>query len=909
MLEVITCATLQHKRHFLDELKPDTCTWVVSDLQSKWNLQRKWLDENGVLEGASVLRATELWRLLGFRLLPDYQVLTAELAQTVFWSWLEPLALPWAKTAQSVPVLLKHMQLWMAIFADPKYVDIMPQWFLEHQASYVRWGHIFEVCARFWQRCQSEQMVVAEWLPGLLLAQDLSSANLGQKKLVFDLGPRVSLAEMQLIKELAQVYDVVLICPSPEWAGLVHNALKAYTDLTQLAAAESWQPQPQSHLAFGRFSTQLAEVKDAVARVRQWLDAGIPIDQIALVAPDIEFYWPALQLYLREEGIPAAKSKTARLGSFLSLAQWLAQLRTALQQVHRDDLELTFFACREPALSFDDFKVLFSHVFDPSDLKRAEVLFANLRPPNATERLNIKEFLAWALAHWPSGASSEALEAFLKCVGREAPELLKLKPQDWIGYFEGLLARREVTLESAATQGLACVSLSSTDWIQATHAVVLNLAEESLRSVDVSPMSASDAQQILSDTGFAVGGTDHQEQEFEFLWLLYRPWQQLHLTFAASDFQGKVLTPSKFWLWLSLANGELKRMPQAPQSTRWDQIQRSDVDQILSVREFSAQRQAALKAALDRDAGRSVLSAWGQIPSLSLSASSLESYKQCPFKFAAQRRLRLRDDPALDLDLDRRTRGRLLHALAEKLVTEPMRWEWSDDELLQLIETVRSTEDVRMGEERLWPVVQRQHLQLARQFLAFEQSWREKHPATKTVGTELKFDCYWDVEKSVPTAEVTNIKLSGRIDRLDQDPEGRYALIDYKASSGSLRNWKSWLDNFDIQMALYSLLIEQGVAGVAAGPVVAANYFVIKEGTRHKGFHLQEDSPQLYSMEPKPRNLLNEKDKQQLFNDLCQSLNEVVAAIAQGEFNPKPVDPRECNSCSWSQLCRSSHLN
>ena len=69
-------------------------------------------------EDQAVLRATELWAHLAFQLRPDLRILSNELAQTLFWKWLEPMKLPWASSPQAVPVVLKHMQMWMSIFAQ-----------------------------------------------------------------------------------------------------------------------------------------------------------------------------------------------------------------------------------------------------------------------------------------------------------------------------------------------------------------------------------------------------------------------------------------------------------------------------------------------------------------------------------------------------------------------------------------------------------------------------------------------------------------------------------------------------------------------------------------------------------------------------------------------------------------------
>ncbi len=199
MREILRCSSLEQKRERIGELKPNTQTWVVSDLQSKWHLQKEMLRTHGVLEQTTILRATELWEKLSFQLLPDQHLLSRELAQTLFWNWIQPMNLPWARSPRSVPIVLTQMQMWMSIFCDPDYEQNMQEWFTENQDAYVRWGHWFELCAGIWMRCQSEGLAMVSWLPAVLLSQDLTRVHWG-KEVSFYLGPQISQVEVQLFR-------------------------------------------------------------------------------------------------------------------------------------------------------------------------------------------------------------------------------------------------------------------------------------------------------------------------------------------------------------------------------------------------------------------------------------------------------------------------------------------------------------------------------------------------------------------------------------------------------------------------------------------------------------------------------------------------------------------------------------
>lgn len=911
MLKVISCTGPEEKRALFTDFDPQNHTWIVSDLQSKWHLQKVLLGKHQVLEEQAVKRATELWKHLAFQLIPGARILSSELAQTVFWNWLQPLGLPWARSPQAVPVLLNQMQMWMSIFAAQGHKEIMAQWFQDNSESYVRWGHWFELCSLIWERCQEQNLVMAAWLPAVILSHDVSELK-WSRSLTFDLGPQISQVEGLLVRELGKHFDVRILYPEAPWTNLMKNALRPYADLLAkpYAGDPGWQPSVDKNLEFGRFSTQLAEVKDCVGVVRAWLDSGVKPQKVAVVAPDIEHYWPVLKLYFEQEGLPVCKASGSRLGSFIEMAQWISTLRTVLSKISAEDLEVYFFTAEErPRLSFAEFRVLFSHVYDSLDLQRAKQLFDSKLSPPSYEPQTIQEFLTWAMKFWSANTPTTRLLALLQVTGVEVPRELTLLPGQWLSYIEGLLARREVTLKPADENGIWCVSLSSADWLDVSHGVFLNLCEGALRTTDTSPVSAGEAQKIFTDTGFALGTTDRQELEFELLWFLKRQWSELKMDFALTDFQGSVQTPSRLWMWAGMTNDKLIKDPQMPRLTRWDEIQHQSIDSLLELRHFAEEQSSGLKTGLLRDAGVSV-SSWRPSAEARISASSLEKFWECPFIFAAQRKLKLSDDPALDLDLDRRTRGGLLHALVEELMSEPVNWDWSDAELSALIDKTRVREKIQVGDERLWPAINAQHVRLGRLFLDFEKTWRQRFPNTRTLGRELAFECFWNIEMAAPQQEPTGITISGRLDRVDADSQGRYSLIDYKASANGLKNWQSWLSSNQVQLALYAQLLELGLMGLEKGSVVSANYFVVKDSDRHLGFHVKELGSELYSSEDKHRNFIDAADKEELYKQLRLNIQDALTKILNGEFNPQPKNEKiSCPSCTWRTLCRAPHLN
>jgi len=598
------------------------------------------------------------------------------------------------------------------------------------------------------------------------------------------------------------------------------------------------------------------------------------------------------------------------------MSHWIASLRTRLGKVSSGDLETHFFAgVDQPPLSVDEFRVLFTHVFGAHDLARAERLFASGASIESQSDAGVRDFLVWAMQSWRSGRPTERLLHLLQIVGQEVPVHVALPAVEWLSYLEGLLARREMSLTPAHEAGVACVSLSSANWLEVSHAVIMNLCENDLRYLQTSQVSTGEALKIFNDTGFALSSVDRQELEFELLWLWERPWTELQLSFAETDFSGSVLTPSRLWMWSGIVHQKWQKTPQVAQSTRWDEIQRLDFEGWARARDLEMTEEGRLWSqrlalGLKRDVDASV-STWKPLENLRISASSLERYFECPFVFAAQRLFKLLDQPLLDLDLDQRTRGQLLHSLLEELLREPMRLDRTTEEISALVDEVRLKSDLRLGEEALWPAVRAQHIRLVQMFLEMEREMRARFGSARTLSVETEFNCNWDLQTGGPVeaGHSTPIQLAGRIDRVDVDSAGRYALIDYKASAANVRNWASWLQAHDLQMPLYAMLLESGLTAHPASPVAAANFYVVKDRERRKGYHVKEESAELYSLEDKHRNWITPEQKQQLFLELREQIQGALQRMMQGDFNPRPETTRTCETCNWRTLCRAPHLN
>lgn len=641
-----------------------------------------------------------------------------------------------------------------------------------------------------------------------------------------------------------------------------------------------------------RYSTSLSEIQAAVSQLRQWIDQGIAADNLAVVAPNIEQLWPTLYEYCDREGLSCDKAVVTKAVLAPEIQTLLAELKLRLGRVDRPVLEQMAYA-DSPLLPYSEFSQKFSNFYGLHQVEAEPRLKTVLDVPKLSEEpVRFSVFLDTVFAIFKGDAAKWLVPSVERAMS-EVREELELPAEKWVEYFERILAKTEITIKESDPQGLKVLSLGAADWISAEYVWMMGLTEESLKSFEPMGLTIGEVLSLSQQAGFQLSLPDQRHNEFEAMWLMESQFEDLHLSTAATDFSGQAQAASLLWLERSLKQGYSPEAIEMPAPTRMRELQ---IAQCTEPRSPEPQ----------------ISPLNGQWPEkLRLSATQIEKYLDCPFVFAAQKLLHLKDEPALDLDMDAMAKGQFQHALFEALTEEPLRWDWTETELKELLQKLKVSHGIRMGEKALWPAFERRYLKMAERFLEFEKNWRARFPKTKILARELEIRAHWNIEqkKFVTTGE--GIPFYGRIDRVDgQLGSGQVILLDYKSSSANLRHWQKWLESRELQMALYALAVEDGVTSLGPSEVVGAFYFVLREQERHKGFRLESARDQeLFPSADRIRNWMKPEEKAALFEGLRNQVNDVITRMKAGDFAPVPQDVKMCPDCRWRVLCRAPHLN
>lgn len=915
MLRVHRLTSPQAKREWLHHFKGFEQTWLVSDLKSKLELQRHLLASSDHLPEHAVLRASELWRHLAWRLRPDWRVVSLDLIRSLLQQHLENEKVDWARGHTATRTLTQLMPQFLPLFRQIPDLDLVREWLREHPQSLVRWGHWFELAVRTWSHLEENKTIPASWLPGLLIGEN-QLARGWARTLVVDLGPQMTPLESELLRRLGEEIDVEILLPQPSWVGAFRDTFGPYEKWTSPKNRETRLRSRSDLRAEGpfrlrRFASPLAEVKDAVAQVRQWLEQGVRLDSIGLVAPDIEAYWPLLAPALSEEGVAVLKGRTVRAQALSKVQTWLATLRLEMGGSDRGDLEMATFAEERAPLSYDRFRRLFTNIYDREQLRHEKFLadqFALALDPQ--EVISCVEFVSRAAARW-RGSDLDICRRLIKQLLEDAPTTTRLPIRLWMDWFASSLGspKMEVSVE-LPRPGIHCVNLLAGEWLNTDHVYFLGLNEENLREFQVHGLSSIEVSQLERDLGVILPGAETGPLEFEARWLLDLNFKAAVLSCTASDFAGAPLTPSRLWMVQSLKPRQEMGMVSAPQATRWDEIQRAPVEEITRVRWWSEERSARSLLAWRQDLGLEPIQKFLPARELSLSASTLEKYAKCPFTFAVEKLFQLRDEAAVDLDLDPSSRGLLMHGIFERLTLEPRRWQWEDADLIEVVETARA--EIQFPDLGLWPGLRQKFVEMAKRFLKVEKKWHEQFPHTRTLARELRFKGWWSLADRRLVAASANegegFLLTGQIDRVDGDGLGEYVVLDYKSSARDLAGVETWVKNDRFQLGLYAQAVEAGCTDLPAGQVRGAFYYVMRNLERNRGLHVH--GPSRLVATKGPRNTGVDPDrKQDLLEKLSQRMNEVIEGIRGGAFAPRPKTLDLCDKCQWRNQCRAPHLS
>ena len=286
---------------------------------------------------------------------------------------------------------------------------------------------------------------------------------------------------------------------------------------------------------------------------------------------------------------------------------------------------------------------------------------------------------------------------------------------------------------------------------------------------------------------------------------------------------------------------------------------------------------------------------------IKLSASSLNSYYTCPYKYYLEKNVGLRKEEAPDYSISPRDEGSLMHKAMEELGSDrPIGLE----EFKKSIESnfIESDEfDVWRSSQakdlvdRLWP------------FFKSESDYLQQS-GVKPRFVEKEFTFYVDLKTKSLSLEQSDesIIIRGTVDRIDEDEQANLILYDYKRSGSGSYVVSSYTESSPLnpQAFIYYLAAKLGCFGEYSA-ILGFQFINLTLRKREKGFLFKE----LLA----GSNLVLEKTgaidkakfdtKIDLFKDRMFNL---IQSIAEERFEAEPVKSDECLKCDWRGICKKT---
>jgi ATP-dependent helicase/DNAse subunit B len=284
------------------------------------------------------------------------------------------------------------------------------------------------------------------------------------------------------------------------------------------------------------------------------------------------------------------------------------------------------------------------------------------------------------------------------------------------------------------------------------------------------------------------------------------------------------------------------------------------------------------------------------------SVSRLNDFGKCPFRFWVSHVLNIKKLQEPEAGLDALLLGELYHKALELFYTRIKLEDLTilspdQDQVKRIFEKSIADSIVWLEAERpfkrseFWQYEQQEIYFRLRRFFVKEQERADKSNGAYTpVLFEQAFG--FDEREADSAGALTinaggrEIKIRGRIDRIDASSSGHYRVIDYKSGSSRI-NLGEALEGRNMQLPIYALALSRAIKPQST--VAGGSYLSISSGEQTGTVDF-------------------EKAEEDIIGIVEDNIARFVSGAASGSFNVRPTDPSVCNTCDHFQLCRITEL-
>ncbi len=312
-------------------------------------------------------------------------------------------------------------------------------------------------------------------------------------------------------------------------------------------------------------------------------------------------------------------------------------------------------------------------------------------------------------------------------------------------------------------------------------------------------------------------------------------------------------------------------------------------------------------------------------PNHVFSASQLSLYGRCPFKFYAERVLKLEPRGEAALDLTALDAGSLLHEVLRRFFRRHREQLLASLDRGRLRAELQEVADAVFDEyedrvpplnAHVWRIDREIRKILLDQILLYELGVEEKarEKGVKPARFELGFgmsgeerdpasrDEFLEFFRGEGGPQSETIRVRGQIDRVDTADDGTAIAYDYKLSKGAALD--DMIEGRQLQLGVYLAALErvflkgQGIGG--------AGYYTLRGGRNRRNQGLYRANMNRYTgINPSAHSNLSDEDWKTARDEMEARIWEFIDGMRAGKFPVDPSKPKQtCPYCDYSSLCR-----
>ena len=746
--------------------------------------------------------------------------------------------------------------------------------------------------------------------------------------LTYEAGRAALSARAEVVEELRPLAERVLELPASD----EHYAPDARTALHHLERG-LFEPAPNG-VGGGRINPgraiglleaggELAEAELAAAEVLELLRAGVPAEEIAVVYRSPERSGALVGHVFDRYGIPLAINRRMLLARTTLGRALLALARCALldpAQAGADDL-IAYLRARghlevvdrlEAEVRQEGLRTLAqTRARLPRELELDEIDALRTAPDQAAELVRQAQRLLAAPHRGKAPVFDPGEELDARTVGGLTRALAELEElNEHLSAPELIELLETLEIPAAPPRDARAVLLADPLSIRARRfrAVLVCGLQESEFPVAAAPdpfLSDELRRELAACSGLRLRPREDglARERYLFYTSVSRATERVILAYRSSDEEGNLALPSPF-----LADVAELLAEEWPDRRRRRML--SDVVWPTATAPTERELARARAAAAAPRAGEvpSPIGSLGPTAlervrhSRILSAGALETYASCPVKWLVERELQ---PNKLEPDPDALARGSYMHNVLEQVLRR-LGGPVSGDSLpraLDLLDEVlaETSHDIAIGRgDAVRAGWARSVAADLRRYLTHEARADWPWP---TYGLELRFGFSsddGDDSQSLPPLELSEeVRLRGIIDRVDEGPEGRAIVRDYKSGSARPEHQGArWAADRQLQVALYMLAVRR-LLGLDP---VGGFYQPLGGGDlRARGVYLEGAAPGggLVANDARDQAELDE-----LLEDARIRALALAARLRAGELEPCPATCSR-DGCHFPGICRA----